>query len=796
MAESVHTARWLSQVRDQSWDVHLFPVWELPLHRDLRSVTVHSAVRRPRPDLDPSVRLRGIPWPLPRGSVRLERALENVPRMAPAARLARAIATLRPDVVHSLEMQHSAYLTLESRRLLGGERFPPWIYSCWGSDLFYFGRQEDHVERIEAVLDACDYLITDCERDRDLATEFGFEGTFLGVLPGPGGFQIERMRRLRSPAPVSERRVIALKGNHDERWVGRALVALEALHRVAAGLTGYEVVIYSAEPNVRHAAEYVGRITGVRFTVLPYSPPDEIVALMGRARIAVAVNVSDGTPNSMLEAMVMGALPIQSDTISTREWIRDGENGLLVAPEDPDDVERALRRALADDGLVERAARLNEKLTDARVAYPVVAPRVAELYRRVVREGKASPGTRRAQRPRTTVAVMSEYLPPAPTWSGQASVLYRLLADVQSESYCLLSRVDFNTPAYRLAERRLAAPYHHLGDAVSDSPEQARGLERLTIRVRRGWSLARAVARGVAAVRGERCNALIAAPDRVEDLPIAYAISRLSGTQFYPYLFDDYGTKWTRPREKAFARRVEPFLLKRAAGIIVPNEFLGDDLQRRYGVRSTVVRNPCDVPAYEPTRGEVVDDARRPAAIVFTGAVYHAHYGAFRHLLEAISLVGADTARLHLYTASEPEILAEQGLSGPITFHPQVPAESVPPIQQAAHVLFLPLAFDSPYPDIVRTSAPAKMAEYLAAGRPILVHAPADSFVSSYFRCHGCGVVVDESDPAALARALERLLDDAELRERVCAAAWERACEDFHPDRARAALAELVGLEG
>ena len=27
-------------------------------------------------------------------------------------------------------------------------------------------------------------------------------------------------------------------------------------------------------------------------------------------------------------------------------------------------------------------------------------------------------------------------------------------------------------------------------------------------------------------------------------------------------------------------------------------------------------------------------------------------------------------------------------------------------------------------------------------------------------------------------------------------AAWERACHDFHPERARAALAELVGLRG
>lgn len=393
MADSVHTARWLNQLRNQDWDVHLFPVSEKPLHVDLRDVTIHGSVRRRRPDLDPTVRQQGIAWPLPRGSVRLAWTLERVPLMSRSARLARVIASLRPDVLHSLEMQHAAYLTLDSRCLLSGERFPPWIYSSWGSDLYFFGRKDGHGDRIKAVLAACDYLITDCERDRVLAAEFGFGGTFLGVFPGPGGFDTERMRRFRRPSPVSSRRVIALKGAHNERFVGRALVALEAIRRVADLLRDYEIVIYSAEPSVRDAADELARTARIRITLLPYSHPDEIVELMGRARVAIMVNVSDGTPNSMLEAMIMGAFPIQSDTISTREWISDGENGLLVPPEDTDAVERALRRALADDGLVEQAARINEELTATRIAYRHVAPRVVEVYRRVASEGAVARAT-------------------------------------------------------------------------------------------------------------------------------------------------------------------------------------------------------------------------------------------------------------------------------------------------------------------------------------------------------------------------------------------------------------------
>jgi len=46
---------------------------------------------------------------------------------------------------------------------------------------------------------------------------------------------------------------------------------------------------------------------------------------------------------------------------------------------------------------------------------------------------------------------MSEFLPPAATWSGQAAVFHRPLEGVDREAYCLLSRVDFNAPEYSVA---------------------------------------------------------------------------------------------------------------------------------------------------------------------------------------------------------------------------------------------------------------------------------------------------------------------------------------------------------
>ena len=394
MANSIHTARWLSQLTDENWDIRLFPVGENPLHPDLRNVTVHTLLRQRSSELDSSVRQTGLWWPFRRGAKRFQGLLERLlPDLANrSARLARAIRRFKPDIVHSLEMQHAGYLTLESWKRLAGCPFPAWIYSSWGSDLFYFGQQQEHEERIREVLAACDYYIADCQRDVRLVREFGFEGEVLGVFPAAGESDIQRMRQFCQPGPVSSRKIIALKGYHTNDWAGRALVALQALYMCADSLAGYEVVVYLATPNVRYAAEYVSRMTGLRITVLPHSPHDEIVKLMGRARIAIGVNVTDGTPSTMLEAMVMGAFPIQSDTVSTSEWIADGGNGLLVPPEDPEAIAAAIRRALSDDVLVNRAAEINARMTEERIDHAVIRPQVIAMYKKVAARARLKRG--------------------------------------------------------------------------------------------------------------------------------------------------------------------------------------------------------------------------------------------------------------------------------------------------------------------------------------------------------------------------------------------------------------------
>ena len=389
MSDSVHTARWIDQVADCGWDLHLFPSIDFgATHAGLRNVTVHHSFYGGREAPHPSARERGINLG--------HRTVSYVARMAMqyayppyrARALARLIRRLRPDIVHSLEFQHAGYLTQQVRQALG-TGFPAWIATNWGSDLTLFGRLPAHRERVRAVLEQCDWYSCECVRDVKLARELGLRGKVLPVLPNAGGFDLAEAESLRSPGPTSARRVVMLKGY--QHFAGRALVGVRALERCADLLGGHTVVVYAPSDDVRLAAELFAARTGIETKLLPHGTPHrEILAHHGRARVSIGLSIGDAISTSFLEAMMMGSFPIQSDTSCACEWATDGETAMLVPPEDPHTIEAALRRALTDDALVDTAAARNWATAQARLDRGIIQPQAVEFYRSVAAANAAA----------------------------------------------------------------------------------------------------------------------------------------------------------------------------------------------------------------------------------------------------------------------------------------------------------------------------------------------------------------------------------------------------------------------
>jgi glycosyltransferase involved in cell wall biosynthesis len=389
-------------------------------------------------------------------------------------------------------------------------------------------------------------------------------------------------------------------------------------------------------------------------------------------------------------------------------------------------------------------------------------------------------------------ALLSHILPPST--SGQAVVIQRILRDFDPGDYCLISP-ESDAGAEESHPGRLKAKYYYLPPPFRIQRGHRLGL----VHLREGVNLPLAIWQYAQLLRNiiesERCEAVVACTGDVTLLPAAYLASRRACVPFYAYMFDHYSYReWADPAASFWARRFEPLLMKGAAAVISPNEVLSDDLRARFRIEPILIYNPLDITPYE--EAVTLEPENDEIRIVYTGAIYEAHYDAFRNLMSAIESLRRPGVRLHLYTNRSVEALASLGISGSLVCHPQLAASEMPRVQMEADILFLPLAFESPYPDLIRTSATTKLGEYLAARRPVLVHAPRDSFVSWYLRKHDCGVVVDENNPALLAAGLARLLDDDELRDRQTANAWTRAHTDFTVEKSREAFVRLIGVNG
>ena len=364
---SIHTVRAVEPMVELGWDVHVFashPHWA---DAAWRGVTLHVDPGFDPPSLDSSVRLERLAPPL--GDP--EPVVDGLSWRQRVGALARLIESVQPDLVDSMEIQHGGYLVLEARELLTAPP-PPWLVHNWGSDVFYYGANPRHVERVRAVLSSCDFYGAECHRDVGLARAFGFRGRALPVLPNPGGFDLERARELRAPGSTSTRRTLALKATN--LFVYRPHTALAALERCGAPLAGYRLALYSATEDVEAAAAELCKRCGMEFDVVSTAaspvPHEEILALHGSARVSISLAVSDAICTSLLEAMMMGSFPIQSDTGCGQAWAEPGSGALFVDPEDVEEVAAALQRALGEDELVDAAAAENAAVVSSRLDRP------------------------------------------------------------------------------------------------------------------------------------------------------------------------------------------------------------------------------------------------------------------------------------------------------------------------------------------------------------------------------------------------------------------------------------------
>ena len=99
----------------------------------------------------------------------------------------------------------------------------------------------------------------------------------------------------------------------------------------------------------------------------------------------------DGLPNVLMEAQSQGLACVATRVSGLPELIEDGLTGLLVRPEDPDDLARALHRLAQDPALRRELARAGAERVRSRFSHDAGLTQIARRFGLAVAEDRVQP---------------------------------------------------------------------------------------------------------------------------------------------------------------------------------------------------------------------------------------------------------------------------------------------------------------------------------------------------------------------------------------------------------------------
>lgn len=288
------------------------------------------------------------------------------------------IRRIQPDLVHSFVMYLGGATALTVMK-----KFPniKWAYTAWGSDMYFYQNCTNHLAKMRKTLPHINYMFADCRRDYTIAQNHGFEGEFLGVYPGGGGFDLNYIEHFIMPG--EDRNILLIKGYQSLH--GKCISVLKAVEKLKTELKEFRIVVFGSAPEVFKYVQSSNLKEFNNLEVLQTVPNQKIFELMGKAAIYVGNSSSDGMPNTLLEAIVMEVFPIQSNPGGvTEEIITNRKNGLLIEnPEDVKEITILLKKAVKDSDFRTKAIAWNSENIKPGLERKKIRRQVLKAYQKI-----------------------------------------------------------------------------------------------------------------------------------------------------------------------------------------------------------------------------------------------------------------------------------------------------------------------------------------------------------------------------------------------------------------------------
>ncbi len=209
---------------------------------------------------------------------------------------------------------------------------------------------------MKAEYEQADFIVVGSEYAKDSFVERGFDDERIHVVP----YGFDPTVFSAPDAPTRSRFEILFCGLITPRkGVHHLVEAFRELRLEDAEL----VLVGPLDPLLAPLAAEWARIPGVRF--VGEVPKLALPEHYGGASVLALPSVADAQPLACLEAMACGLPALVTTAMGSREVVRDGVDGFVVAPGDVEALKDRLARLHADSELLARmAAKARERVQD------------------------------------------------------------------------------------------------------------------------------------------------------------------------------------------------------------------------------------------------------------------------------------------------------------------------------------------------------------------------------------------------------------------------------------------------
>jgi glycosyltransferase involved in cell wall biosynthesis len=301
-------------------------------------------------------------------------------------------------------------------------------------------------------------------------------------------------------------------------------------------------------------------------------------------------------------------------------------------------------------------------------------------------------------------------------------------------------------------------------------------LLRRFYRLAEAFSFPLTVIKGLAIILKEKPDCILATsnPPHGHFMIAAYIMSKVSGKSLLYYIFDDLEEFSSGRLYKYLTKYFEPRMFKHASKIIVMDEYLAEHYEKKYGLRCKVLHHSVNLKNREKT-SEVDAAGGNIYRILFSGYISRYNLDAILNLKNAIKSINHNI-QFVMYTPRNEKTLMEMGILGKGIICSHIPYAAIGRELKKADLLFLPLSFENSKSIIVKSAFPSKTMDYLAAGRPVLIHAPCDCFIVDYARQNKFAEVITDNSSDSLARAIESLIKDSDKQHELIKHSFKTLC--------------------